>query len=61
MPGKSTMLLIFCVRQVMEKYREKNRKLCMTFIDLEKTYDRLPREVFEMGIDEERVAKVVGM
>jgi len=45
----------------MEKYREKNRKLCMTFIDLEKTYDRLPREVFEMGIDEERVAKVVGM
>lgn len=38
MPGKSTMEPMFCVRQVMEKYREKKRKLCMIFIDLEKAY-----------------------
>lgn len=40
MPGKLTMDLLFCVRQLEEKYKENNKKLC---IDLEKVNDMFPR------------------
>jgi len=40
-PVKSTMEPLFCVRQLIEKYRGKKKKLCMVFIDLEKAYDRV--------------------
>ena len=36
MPERSTMEPIFCVRQIVEKYREIKKKLCIVFIDLEK-------------------------
>ena len=39
MEGSGTTDGIFCLRQVMEKYREKQRPLHMVFIDLEKAYD----------------------
>ncbi|XGW33753.1 hypothetical protein V3C99_017866 [Haemonchus contortus] len=45
MPERSTSDAIFIARQIMEKYRKKRRPCYLAFLDLDKAFDRLPREV----------------
>ena len=45
MRGLSTVDATFIVRQIQEKYLERNRKVYWCFVDLEKAFDRVPRKV----------------
>ena len=47
MPGRSTVDAIFILRRMQESYLERNRKLFIFFVDLEKAFDRVPRKVIE--------------
>ena len=44
-PGVGTTDAIFVIRTLCEKYREGNKPLDIVFVDLNKAYDTVPREV----------------
>jgi len=55
---------IFIVRQMQEKFTAKRKKLYFGFVDLEKAFDRVPREVIrwamhKLGVEEWLVSAVV--
>ena len=43
-PGKETTDAMFALRMLMEKCREGQRELHCVFVNLDKAYDRVPRE-----------------
>ena len=44
MPRKTTTDAMFAYRVLMEKYREGQKELYCVLVDLEKAYDKVPRE-----------------
>ena len=66
MSGKGTADVIFIVRQLQEKFIEKRKDLFYAFVDLEKAFDRVPRDVVrwalrQLGIEEWLVQTVMVM
>ena len=55
MPGRSTTEAIYLLRGLMEKYRSKRKDLHMIFIDLEKVYDCVSRELLWKALEKKGV------
>ena len=56
-PGRSTAEEIFTLQQIFEKSWEYAKDICTCFVELEKVYDRVPREKLwwvlqEYGVDD---------
>ena len=65
-PGMSTTEPVFVLRQLQEKCREKNKDLHMVFVDLEKAFGRIPRDLIwwclrKKGVPEEYVNSIQEM
>jgi len=69
MKGKGTtdaFDAIFIVRQMQEKFRAKGKKLCFGYVDLEKAFARVQREVIrwavrKLGVEEWLLSAVMSM
>ena len=46
--GRGYVDQIFTLKQIVEKTREKKHRVYVSFIDLEKAYDRVNREILRM-------------
>ena len=51
MPGNGTIDAIFIDRQIQEKFGAKKKDLYFTFVDLEKTFDCVPRKVVTWAME----------
>jgi hypothetical protein len=56
MPGRSTIKAIFLIRQLMKRYRGQKKDLHIIFIDLEKDYDKVPRNVMWWALQKQKVS-----
>ena len=66
MRGKGTTDAIFVVRKMQEKFRANGKKVYFGFVDLEKAFDSVPREVIrwamrKLGVEEWLVSAVMSM
>jgi hypothetical protein len=56
MPGKLTMEAIFLIRQLTKRCREQKKDMHMIFIDLEKAYDKVTRNVMWWALQKHEVS-----
>ena len=59
MPGKRTVDAIFIVMRMKEEYQKKDEKLYMCFVDMEKPFDRVPREVIKWAMRKKGLSEVM--
>ena len=47
MPGREMTNTLFVVRRIQEEFRNKKKKMYMRFVDIEKTFNGIPKKVME--------------
>ena len=55
MPARGMIATVFILKRMQEEYHAKGKKLYMCFVDLEKTFDRIPRKVLECLMLKKRI------
>ena len=55
MPGKSCSDALFIVRRLQEKYLEKKKALYHIFVDIQKAFDRVPRQAITWALRRQQV------
>ena len=50
------MEAIHLLRLIIERFRVLGPDLCMVFIDIEKAYDKVPRDVFWWALNKKAIA-----
>ena len=50
---------LFIVKRKQEEYKEKDKKLLMCFVDLEKAFDRVPRKVKQWALRMKRLPEIL--
>jgi hypothetical protein len=54
-PGRLTMEMIFLIRQLMKRCMEQKKDMHMIFIDLQKAYDKVSRNVLWWALQKDKV------
>ena len=58
MPRKGKVDAIFIMRRMQEEY-QKDKELYMCFVDMEKTFDNMPRRVMEWAMRKKGLSEVM--